>query len=279
MLKPFIFLINFLAMLCCSAFASGDQGSEDEFYWNLTAELGLVKDSTLIVGGKQDGLDDYAALSIWLDLYYKGFFIQSNRYRTSGLVGATEIGYELYLDKDFEINLINKNYLAGFDQNNVGLIGDSDIEELAGIKDREFAPSQGLRYMRYYEGAVAWVDVSVDLLAGYHRGWVVDTFYNRRIEYRNWDLSYGVGASLFSEDMTDYFFGVDNSEVRENRPFYEPGIGYRVEFEAVGHYPLAEDWLFTVGSTLSHYSNSIADSPLVARQNVLRFKMSVSYVF
>ncbi|GAB5379550.1 MAG: hypothetical protein Alis3KO_29460 [Aliiglaciecola sp.] len=266
-------------MLCCPVYASTDQDFSDEFNWNLTIELGLVKDSTLIVGGEQDDFDDFAALSVWIDLYYKGFFIQSNRYRSSGVIGATEIGYELHLDKDFEINIINKNYLAGFDQRNVGLISDQEIAELSGIDTRKFAPNQGIRYLRYLDNAVAWVDVSVDLLTGYHRGWVVDAFYNRTMEYRNWDVSYGIGASLFSEDMTDYFFGVDSHEIRENRPFYEPGSGYRVELEAVAHYPIAEDWLFTIGSTFSHYSNSIYDSPLVARQNVLRFKMSVSYVF
>lgn len=276
---PSIWAVLVLATLLSISAPASANNSNDEFNWNVTVELGYIYNPTLIAGGEQSNFGDFTSVNVWLDLYYKGFFVQSNRYRTSGSFGATELGYELHLDEDFELNIINKNYLAGFDQRNVGLVVDTYIEELEGIKARSFVPSQGIRYIRYLDESVYWVDVAVDLVAGRHRGWVVDTFYTKTTEYRNVDLSFGAGLTVFSADMTNYYFGVDQDEARVNRPFYEPGVGYRAELEAVMRYPLSQDWLFTAGATLSHYSNSISDSSLVARNNVFRFKLSVSYVF
>lgn len=276
---PSIWAVLVLAMMLTISAQAKANETDDEFNWNVTVELGFINNPTLIVGGEQSSFDDFTSIDVWLDLYYKGFFVQSNRYRTSGSFGATELGYELHLDENFEINIINKNYLAGFNQRNVGLVVDSYIEELEGIKARTFVPNQGLRYMRYLDESVFWVDVAVDLIAGKHRGWVLDTFYATKTEYRNVDLSFGAGLSLFSADMTNYYFGVDRDEAQIDRPFYEPGVGYRAELEAVMRYPLSQDWLFTAGATLSHYSDSISDSSLVARNNVFRFKLSVSYVF
>lgn len=284
--KPFQIACTIVFFICLTFPVLGDE-FKDEFSWNVTLEAGFVFDPTLLDGAKQDDFGDYTAIDIWIDLYYKGFFVQTNRYRSSGNFGATELGYELHLGEDYEINLISKSYLAGFDSRNVGQINDEFIPELVGIKQRQFAPSQGVRYMRYLHDSVLWVDVAVDLIAGYHRGWVLDTFYTRTLEYRNLDFSLGAGVTAFSADMTNYYFGVDADEVISElgqdlvpiRPFYEPGFGYRAELEAIIRYPLAQDWLFTAGATLSHYSDSISDSPLVARANVFRFKLSVSYVF
>ncbi|WJG09803.1 MipA/OmpV family protein [Aliiglaciecola sp. LCG003] len=247
--------------------------------WNVTVEMGLVSDPTLIKGGEQHEFADFTTVDIWLDLYYKGFFIQSNRYRSSGYIGATELGYELHLDEDYEVALINKNYVAGYNQTSVGLIDNQFNQQLAGINTRKYSPSQGIRYLRYLDNAVAWVDLSADLLTRRHKGWVIDTFYSHVIENRNWDISVGAGLTLFSQNMTDYYFGVDAAEVAVNRPYYQPSRGLRAEVEAIARYPLSASWLFTVGTTVSHYSNTIKNSPLVARQNVVRFKMSVSYVF
>lgn len=267
-------------MLLVAIFAANYAvAEEDEFHWNVTVETGFVIDPSILQGAEQRDFTDFVAINIWLEAYYKGFFIETNRYRNSGAVGRTELGYEIYLDENYELDFIYKSYLSGFDQFNAGAVVDELIEELEGIDQREYTTSAGLRYLRYLENAVAWIDVSYDLFEGYHRGWVVDTFYNRVYQLRNWDLSVGGGATFFSDKINDYYFGIDQNEINQNRKAYEAGSGYRIELEASAQYPISQDWLFTVGSTYSYFSNSIGDSPIVARQNVLRFKLSVSYVF
>ncbi len=272
----FLTVMLFLFAILTANMATAE---EDEFQWNIAAELGFVHSPSIIKGAEQSDFSDFIFLNIWLEAYYKGFFIQTNNYRNSGVVGRTELGYEILVEDDYEIDFIYKSYFAGFDQYNAGAVIDELIEELEGIDERKYSPHAGLRYMRYFDKSVAWIDVAYELFGGYHNGWVVDTFYNRVYEIRNWDISVGGGATYFSDKTTDYFFGIDANEVALNRPVYETGSGYRVELESSAQYPISQDWLFTIGATYSHFSNSIANSPIVARQNVIRFRLSVSYVF
>lgn len=251
----------------------------EDFSWNVTLGVGLISDPTLLLGAEQHETNDYLGFLIALDFYYKGFFIQTNKHRTNALFRGSELGYELYIADDYEFDLISKSYLLGFDQNNAGLVHDEFIPELEGIRSREFSADQGIRYIRYLNDAVYWVDVAGNLFNDYHDGWVLDAFYSHIIPIRNWDVNIGAGATYFSSKMNSFYFSITEDEANENRPVYDAGSGYRFELEASAQYPISEDWLFSSGLTLSHYSSSIADSPIVARQNVLRFQVGVSYVF
>lgn len=280
--KHFLTILMLSLLLCAGsrfALASERVEENEDFTWNFTIGLTLVSNPSLVVGGDQRDFGDYIFVQSSLDLYYKGFFIQTNKHRFEGLLNGSELGYELYVEEDYEIDIISKSYIIGFDQDASGLIRDEFIPELEGINTRESNSSEGLRYIRYLDNAVYWVDIASDLLAGYHDGWVVDGFYSHIIQVRNWEVNVGGGASFFSRKMNNYYFGVSDDEIAEGRPAYEAGSGYRVEFEAIAQYPMGEDWLFSTGATLSHYSSSIANSPLVDRQNVLRFKLGISYVF
>jgi outer membrane protein len=121
--------------------------------------------------------------------------------------------------------------------------------------------------------------VAADILNAEHHGWVIDGFYSYILQKRNWDINLGAGASFFSSNMNNYYFSVQPEEVRDSRPLYRAGAGYRLQVEAFVQHPISEGWLFNGGVTLSHYSNSISDSPLVTRKNVMRAQAGVSYVF
>lgn len=260
--------------------ASNPQPDQPEdFSWNLTLGVALVSNPTHIAGAEQYEAKHYWGVQASLDLYYKGFFLQTNKHRFDGFMTGSELGYELIVEDEYEIDLISKSYLVGFDENNAGLVRDESIPELEGIKSRGVGSNQGVRYIRYLDDAVYWVDVATDLFNNKHDGFVVDGFYSRILPIRNWDISLGVGATYFSEDINNYYFSVSEYEAREFRPVYDAGDGYRIELEASAQKPVWEDWLFSAGVTLSHFSDSIADSPLVARQNVLRFQVGISYVF
>lgn len=183
------------------------------------------------------------------------------------------------MNADYEIDLISKTYLSGFSATEAGLITTGHIEELQGIKTRDYISNQGIRYMRYLHNAVYWVDVAADIINGDHHGWVVDGFYSYILQKRNWDINLGAGFSFFSSNMNSYYFSVQPEEATDLRPIYRAGEGYRLQVEAFVQHPISEGWLFNGGVTLSHYSNSISDSPLVTNENVIRAQLGVSYVF
>jgi outer membrane scaffolding protein for murein synthesis (MipA/OmpV family) len=258
--------------------AASSRGN-DEFSWDISIAADVINESALIVGANQEETFDFFEISILLDIYYRGFFIQTNKHRYSSYVGGSEIGYELEVNENYEIDLISKVYLSGFSSTEAGLITDEQIEELQGVKAREYISNQGIRFMRYLENAVYWVDVAVDIFNDEHHGWVIDGFYSYILQKRNWDINLGAGASFFSSNMNNYYFSVQPEEATDSREVYRAGEGYRFQVEAFVQHPISEGWLFHGGVILSHYSSSIGDSPLVARDNVMRAQVGVSYVF
>lgn len=253
----------------------------DEFSWDISIAIDLIAESPFIIGANQEDEFDYLDMSILLDVYYRGFFIQSNRHRYSSYVNGGELGYELEVNESYEVDLIFKGYLPGFSSDYAGFAGvdEGEIEGLEGIDSRYGILHTGIRYMRYLENAVYWVDVAGDIFTDTHNGWVVDSFYSYILQRRNWDINLGVGASFFSSKMNSYYFSVEPEEAKESRPIYQVGSGYRLQAEVFFQRPISESWLFNGGVTLSHYSNSIGNSPLIVSKNIIRAQIGAKYVF
>ncbi|MBT0586134.1 MipA/OmpV family protein [Alteromonas oceanisediminis] len=253
----------------------------DELVWNLQIDLSVVSDPTELVGVTQKEESDFVELALYMDLYYKGFFIQSNKNRTRFSNFGAEIGYHLYEESNYEISLVHKSYATGFDENEIygEGAGEDVVPELEGINSRFDTSMQGLRFLNYTDNRLFWVDVAGDLISGEHRGWAVDAFYLLTYQLRNWDIDAGIGATYFSDKTNTYLYGVSPSESRALRPAYTPGSGHVFSVEVSARYPLSASWVFNTGVSVNQYSSSISDSPLVARDTVTRFKVSVGYVF
>ncbi|MDU0353630.1 MipA/OmpV family protein [Paraglaciecola aquimarina] len=249
------------------------------FSWNVTITGDIMSSQSILAGVNQEKFTEFLDISVFIDLYYKGFFIQTNKHRFGDYVNGAELGYELLVNEKYEIDLISKTYLPGFSSDTAELVYEREIPELAGIDEREFLSSQGIRYMGYLPSSVYWIDWAVNLLNSEHRGWVIDGFYSYILQRRNWDINFGGGISLFSSNMNGYYFSVKPEEATQDRPVYDAGAGYRLQLEAFVQRPLSEGWLFNAGVTFSHYSKSISDSPIIDRQNALRAQIGVSYVF
>ncbi|WP_340679007.1 MipA/OmpV family protein [Paraglaciecola sp.] len=282
-LKRFSLPLLLVLSLCCNTAqaqqAENEKGSE-EFSWNISLGVALVYNPSIIKGGEQKDFDEFLGVITTIDLYYKGFFIQSNRNRFNYLLEGTEVGYELHRGSNYDIDFISKEYLPGFNENSVGWHCEEDgIPEVEGMREREFGAMQGIRYSRYMENAVWWVDAAINITESYHNGWVIEGFYSNKVQIQNWDVNYGAGASMFSSAMSNYYYSVTPAEARDDRSVYTPGAGFRVDLEATARYPVSENWLFSTGIALSAYSSSIGKSPLIKRSSVIRFNLSISYVF
>lgn len=257
----------------------GQSKSSKGFSWDVTIAIDASQSQFLMIGEEESNKNEFLGFSFLVDLYYKGFFIQSNKHRLGGYLSGGELGYELLVTEEYEIDLISKSYIAGFSSQNDSIFNNKGNPELIGVKERDYISNLGIRYMRYMPDAVYWVDIASNLIGTQHSGWVIDGFYSHMLQHKNWDINLGVGASIFSRDMNNYFFSVSPEESNEQRPIYNAGAGYRLQFEAFAQRPISDSWLFSSGIIFSHYSNSIYDSPLVARQNILRAQVGVRYVF
>lgn len=278
MLKQVLFVVMLCLSICYCAHAQA--GESDELTWRVQFDIAFVSDPTELVGIKQDDTVDYLQPSIDLALFYKGFFIQSDRNGTGSRNRNAEIGYRFYESTNYELSVLAKGYLAGFDENDIysGILDEEVVPELAGIDSRLSTTMAGFRYLYFSDDSIFSIDLANGIDKEAHTGWLIDTYYLHTFRHRNWDINAGLGATYLSEETNSYFYGVNEHESRPFRPIYSPNSGAIYTLELSAQRPISPSWIFNIGINVNHYSNSIFDSPLVARDTVVRFKVSVGYV-
>jgi len=249
------------------------------FSWRFMGGISGVYDQSPIKGDKQSEFEDYLHVSLLFDLYYKGFFMQSNHRRSSAATLGGEIGYELIVKESWELDIISKAYVPGYEPSDIIDNNDSDIPTLSGLEDRGYGRGIGVRYSHFYQNSVLSVDIASLAPLSKADGWVADIFYSHLVPYRNWDIYLGAGFTYYSADVTDYFVGVNNDEVSSVRPFYEPGSGYQAQLEIFAQHPISQNWSFNAGITQSYYSDTINDSPIIGKQHLTKVMLGVLYVF
>ena len=278
MMKHILVLLMMLLNFCVAAEEPivEEEESESDFSWQLMVSFALRNNTSIIVGSDANPRLD---IPILFDMYYKGFFIQSNARKFSNVDQGVAIGYEIITREDWQLDVISKSYISGFSEEGVNYFDQDNPAELKGIRPRDDDDSEGLRFTYFMDDAVLWVDAAANLISNVHNGWLIDTYYSLRLPYWNWDFYLGTGLSIYSAKFTDYYYGVSQQEATPFRPEYEAGISYRTQFELVGQYPLSENWLLGAGIHASHYSSEISHSPLVKKNNNLQFILDFRYVF
>jgi hypothetical protein len=271
----------FLAFISISALAA-DPEHENEttvfnktFSWQAMGGISTVYQQSALKDVQQSEFEDYLNISLLIDVYYKGFFIQSNHRRSDAVMLGGEIGYELIVEDNWELDLIHKTYLPAYEPSDLIKHSNHDIPTLEGLKDRGSVDGFGFRYSRFYKNAI----LSVDVAALNSSGWLTDIFYSHLVPYRNWDIYLGAGFTHYSERVIDYYVGVNKNEVSKVRPLYQAGSGYKAQLEVFARHPISKSWSFNGGITQSYYSSSFRNSPLIGKQHLTQVMLGVLYVF
>ena len=249
------------------------------FSWQAMAGFSVDYAQDPLKGVKQEGVLDHLSLSLMIDLYYKGFFIQTNHRRSSAIKEGAEIGYQLHVDDNWELDLITKNYIAGYEPKQLIKNKNKNIPTLAGLKERKVGNAIALRYSYYKENGVFSFDFASFKHWSSTDGWLLDFYYNDLLIYKNWDIYIGGGVTYYSNQVMDYYYGVQENEVTSARSYYKPNNGFKGTFEIYAQYPISQKWSFNVGITQTYYSNVIGRSPLVSKQHLSQFLLGVFYVF
>jgi len=278
-------LVLFLAVFSENALAADPKHDnvttvfDKTFSWQFMAGVSGGYNQSPIKGDKQSNFYDYIHISLLFDLYYKGFFMQSNHRRSDAATLGGEIGYELIVNENWELDIISKAYVPGYEPSNIIDNNDHDIPTLSGLEDRDFGRGVGLRYSRFYQDSVLSIDLASLTSLSKAGGWVADVFYSHLKPYRNWDIYYGAGFTYYSSEVTDYFVGVNQDEVSNARPIYKAGSGYKAQLEVFAQHPISQNWSFNTSITQSYYSNTINDSPIIGKQHLTQVMFGVLYVF
>ena len=285
-----------ISLLIFSGFSFGEETSEaqtlngnkpivkEEFEWQFLLDLSLVYDPKIIAGIEQEELLHYFMPGILVDISYKGFFLQTNQRRSNVLLGGTELGYQLIVEEDWQLDLIAKAYMQGYDSESLIEYGGGDDELLSGLNDRQATVGFALRYSQYFKDALFTIDFASahsgdDAYGDHVSGLIIDSFYSYLLPYKNWDIYIGAGLTYFSQDIVDYYIGVASNEATDTRAEYTAKGGFRGQAEIYAQYPLSASWSFHAGLTHSIYSKDVKESPLVDTNQVTLVMLGAQYVF
>lgn len=158
-----------------------------------------------------------------------------------------------------------------FDRLEAGLKG-----ELAGLKEREQALEAGIQ--------LAWNGPWGQLQAQYlkdtqntHKGseWALKYQYQWRSG--RWRLAPFVSYLRQDADFSDYYYGVDATEVRVDRPAYraDGGDSWRAGLRA--SYQWTERFSLFANASLTGLSDAASDSPLVERDTAAQVLAGLTY--
>lgn len=243
----------------------------DKWHWDMQVHFGTAIYSGPLKYVEQEEAIDYLEVAITFDLYYKGFFIQSNRRRSNPT--DIDIGYQVAADENWAVDAIIKSYFEDVS------VRDLEKSNATHLDTRQDGIGYALRYSHYLDDAIVSVDLATIHFDDSDNAWVLDSFYSHLIPYRNWDIYLGAGFTLFSANTVNYYVGIDKADVKGRITEYRPGAGYKLEAEAHAIYPLAEDWTMRFGITKSYLSDNFSNSPIGIRSNTTYIKLGVNYVF
>jgi len=288
------FLIVFYFAVATTSYAAQESNNmvnsanlpivKDAFEWQFMVDLSLVDTQILLTDVHQTELWDYFQLGLLLDMSYKGFFIQTNSRRSSTALGSDELGYQITVQKNWQLDVILKAYINGYSPDEIIKDQEQNIPQLAELNDRNPTSGIALRYSHFFDDAIFYIDVAAahaidDGQDDDATGLIIDSFYSYLLPYRNWDIYLGAGLTYYDQALVDYYIGIDADEVTSSRPLYEADTGFRGQLEIYAQYPLSQSWSFNAGITQSFYSNDIKQSPLVDKNKLTEVMIGVLYVF
>ncbi len=257
---------------------------KEAFEWQFILDLSLVYDPKIIAGMEQEKVWQYFMPGILVDISYKGFFLQTNQRRSNALLGGTELGYQLIVEDNWQLDLIAKAYMQGYDSESLIEYGGGDDELLAGLSERDATAGIALRFSHYFQDALFSIDFAYgsagdDVYGKHVGGLIIDSFYSYLLPYRNWDIYLGGGLTYFSQDIVDYYIGVSPEEITDNRAEHTADGGFRGQLEVYAQYPISANWSFNAGITHSIFSKDVKESPLVDKNQVTQVMLGALYVF
>ncbi len=231
---------------------------EDNSYWELDLGFSLEFNKNYIRGVNDNKNGDLTAIAILSGgYYYRDFFVE-----VSPLIGRPfTLGYSLQRTRHFVVNIIAESLFQGFDQST-----QNHGSQLTGIKKRKTSLDAGLEvYYSHPYGETrfrALYDVS-----NTHDGYVVAFDHAYPLFMKRWTIWPSYGVTWLSENTTDYYFGIDENEVKPNRPFYQPSNSFTHKLNLYIAYQYNARLSFIGYGDYILFSGNIKNSPLVTETN------------
>lgn len=155
---------------------------------------------------------------------------------------------------------------------------EDEAKEYRGLKKRRGDFMSGLRATAYVGNYIVQLHTLTDI-SNIHHGELYSLKLARHWQYRNWTIHGIVGATYRSQQITDYYYSIDEAEASEQYPQFAARASMAYVAEAGVSYPLSEKWVFRGLIRRIDLDSRALESPLILDDHGQLIATSISYVF
>lgn len=196
----------------------------------------------------------------YLEAKHKGFYIR-----------GLETGYEYAMDGGFTFGGFAKGRLDGYKG--------SDSDDLNGMQERTYALEGGIKasFGSYDAGRVS-AFASNDI-SGVHNGYELGVEYSKMFIHEKSTIIPYVSLKKESKKLTDYYYGVKNSEATPQRAEYSPKGAVNTEIGVRYMYKVSDNIDFIGGVSYAKLDEEIHKSPIVKDKERFKLFAACGYKF
>jgi len=252
-----------LLLLGMSAFADNYENSFDSV--SSDSAIGAMQKNSLGIGAAYteslySGVDSETHAIPLLNLKYQRFFLK----------GFT-LGFNAIQTEKMSADLVLIPLFQGYDA--------SDSDDLSGMDDRGpsayLGPQVTVRMKPINLTAFAAQDVT-----GRTTGAIAGAKVGTGLPLSNkLVLVPSIGATYWDSDVTDYYFGVKDSEATSTRAAYSPSGTWVYTGSVSAMYELTQSFLARLTYSYTYYGSEIDDSPITDKDSANTVMLGVSYLF
>ena len=178
--------------------------------------------------------------------------------------------YSLFNTNNFEITLEGELRFDGYDAD--------DSSQLFGMEDRDMALDSGFGISHQSNIGQFKIQAITDI-SNKHNGYELRTSYEKPMKINNWTIVPSVSVGLLSDSIVDYYYGVESSEVTEERPAFEGKSALVVSGSIFAGYHLSDHHQLIFGASYTNLNSDITLSPIVERGNQSNYFTGWVYTF
>ena len=192
------------------------------------------------------------------------FAYEGERLYLRGVVG----GYRLLMGDGWSVGPVVQPRFEGYEEN--------DSSALRGMDDRDWSLDGGIGASWLTKIGLFGLSGVTDML-GRHKGQELEFNYTILFKLGGFDFIPSAGMRWKSQDLVDYYYGVQPSEARAGRPAYEGEHALDPFARLVVRRKLTERWSLLAAAQYEWLDDTITDSPIVDANYHASFMVGMLY--
>ncbi len=184
------------------------------------------------------------------------------------LIRGENIGFRYVTQSDWELGFIGRVQTLG--------LGGGDNDELSGLEERRWAveagPLIGWRRWPVHVQFRSYWDIP-----SRHGGTTSELEFSVPFNLERGYFVPGIKITRMSDDYSNYYFGVSETEITPSRPAYAPGAVTNTWVGFTLGYELTPQWLLSTTAGLEFLDSAVTASPIVDRDQLWSVSLGLAY--